>query len=222
MLGATGSGKSTLVHLLPRFYDATGGAVFVDGCDVRDYRLSDLRDKMSMVLQESVLFSGTVTENIRWGKSTASQEEIEEAARVAQAHDFVMSFKDGYETLVGQRGVTLSGGQKQRLAIARALLKKPSLLILDDSMSAIDSETERRLQASLKEACANMSILQIAQRISSVSNADRIVVLQDGVIVGQGHHAELLRSCRVYQEIVESQTGEDVSTRSEKGGLRHD
>jgi len=222
VLGATGSGKSTLVHLLPRFYDATGGAVFVDGCDVREYRLSDLRDKMSMVLQESVLFSGTVTENIRWGKSTASQEEIEEAARVAQAHDFVMSFKDGYETLVGQRGVTLSGGQKQRLAIARALLKKPSLLILDDSMSAIDSETERRLQASLKEACANMSILQIAQRISSVSNADRIVVLQDGVIVGQGHHAELLRSCRVYQEIVESQTGEDVSTRSEKGGLRHD
>ena len=222
VLGSTGSGKSTLVHLLPRFYDVTAGAVLIDGCDVRGYRLSDLRDKMSMVLQESVLFSGTVAENIRWGKITASQEEIEEAARVAQAHDFVMSFKDGYETLVGQRGVTLSGGQKQRLAIARALLKKPSLLILDDSMSAIDVETERRLQASLKDACANMSILQIAQRISSVSNADRIVVLQDGVIVGQGRHAELLRSCRVYQEIVESQTGEDLSRRGERGGLRHD
>jgi ATP-binding cassette subfamily B multidrug efflux pump len=221
VLGSTGSGKSTLVHLLPRFYDVTAGAVLIDGCDVRGYRLRDLRDKMSMVLQESVLFSGTVAENIRWGKTTASQEEIEEAARVAQAHDFVMSFKDGYETLVGQRGVTLSGGQKQRLAIARALLKKPSLLILDDSMSAIDVETERRLQASLKDACANMSILQIAQRISSVSNADRIVVLQDGVIVGQGRHAELLRSCRVYQEIVESQTGEDLSARGERGGRRH-
>jgi len=221
VLGSTGSGKSTLVHLLPRFYDATGGAVFIDGRDVRSYQLRDVRDKMSMVLQESVLFSGTVAENIRWGEATASQEDVEAAARAAQVHDFVMSFKDGYETLVGQRGITLSGGQKQRLAIARALLKKPTLLILDDSTSAIDGETESRLHASMKEFCGAMSILQIAQRISSVSNADRIVVLQDGVIVGQGRHADLLRSCRVYQEIVESQTGEDLSARGQNGGLRH-
>ncbi|MDQ0288137.1 ABC transporter ATP-binding protein [Oligosphaera ethanolica] len=222
VLGSTGSGKSTLAHLLPRFYDATGGAVVIDGRDVRDYHLSDLRDKMSMVLQESVLFSGTVAENIRWGEASASQDEVEAAARAAQVHDFVLSFKDGYETLVGQRGITLSGGQKQRLAIARALLKKPSLLILDDSTSAIDGETEGRLHASMKEACGDMSILQIAQRISSVCNADRIVVLQDGVIVGQGRHADLLRSCRVYQEIVESQTGEDLSAKGQNGGLNHD
>ncbi len=222
VLGSTGSGKSTLAHLLPRFYDATGGAVFIDGRDVRDYRLNDLRNKMSMVLQESVLFSGTVAENIRWGEATASQDEVEAVARAAQVHDFVMSFKDGYDTLVGQRGITLSGGQKQRLAIARALLKRPSLLILDDSTSAIDGETEGRLHASMKEACGTMSILQIAQRISSVCNADRIVVLQDGVIVGQGRHADLLRSCRVYQEIVESQTGEEVSTKGRNGGLSHD
>jgi ATP-binding cassette subfamily B multidrug efflux pump len=220
LLGSTGSGKSSLAHLLPRFYDVTGGAVFLDGRDVREYRLKKLRDKMSMVLQESVLFSGTVAENIRWGEAEATQEEVEAAARAAQAHDFVSSFKDGYQTLVGQRGVTLSGGQKQRLAIARALLKKPSLLILDDSCSAIDSETESRLHVSMKRACAGMSILQIAQRISSVCHADRIIVLQDGFIVGQGRHAELLRSCRVYQEIVESQTGEDLTTNNQHGGLQ--
>ena len=210
VLGATGSGKSTLAHLLPRFYDVTEGRILLNGKDIRQIPLQRLRSQMSLVLQDSVLFSGTIEENIRWGREDASREDIAEAAAIAEAHDTISRFQDGYDTLVGQRGITLSGGQKQRVSIARALLKRPSLLIMDDSTSALDGATEARLREGLRKHCKGMSTLLIAQRISSVCAADRILVLQDGCIVSQGTHNELLQSSPVYREIVESQTGETL------------
>ena len=204
-LNSTGSGKSTLVHLLPRFYDIDSGMVAIDGHNVQDYELSELRSLMGMVLQESVLFSGTIAENIRWGNPDATDEQVVEVAKAAQAYEFITRFKDGFKTIVGQRGVTLSGGQKQRLSIARALLKKPRLLILDDSTSALDGTTEQKLRAGIREWCKGITVIQIAQRISTVKTADKILVLQDGKIVGLGKHDELSKTCRVYQEIVESQ-----------------
>ena len=205
IMGSTGSGKSTLVHLLPRFYDVDSGSVIIDGHNVQEYELSELRSLMGMVLQESVLFSGTIAENIRWGNPDATDEQVVEVAQAAQAHGFITNFKEGFKTIVGQRGVTLSGGQKQRLSIARALLKKPRLLILDDSTSALDGTTEQKLRAGIREWCKGVTVIQIAQRISTVKNADKILVLQDGKIVGLGTHDELFKTCRVYQEIVESQ-----------------
>ena len=205
ILGSTGSGKSTLVHLLPRFYDIDSGMVAIDGHNVQEYELSELRSLMGMVLQESVLFSGTIAENIRWGNPDATDEQVVEVAKAAQAYEFITRFKDGFKTIVGQRGVTLSGGQKQRLSIARALLKKPRLLILDDSTSALDGTTEQKLRAGIREWCKGITVIQIAQRISTVKTADKILVLQDGKIVGLGKHDELSKTCRVYQEIVESQ-----------------
>ena len=205
ILGSTGSGKSTLVHLLPRFYDIESGVVKIDGHPVQDYELSELRSMMGMVLQESVLFSGTIAENIRWGNPDATDEQVVEVAKAAQAYDFITRFKEGFKTIVGQRGVTLSGGQKQRLSIARALLKKPRLLILDDSTSALDGTTEQKLRVGIREWCKGITVIQIAQRISTVKTADKILVLQDGKIVGLGKHDELSKTCRVYQEIVESQ-----------------
>lgn len=205
ILGSTGSGKSTLVNLLPRFYDVDSGSVIIDGHKVQDYELSELRSLMGMVLQESVLFSGSIAENIRWGNPDATDEQVVEVAKAAQAYGFITGFKEGFKTIVGQRGVTLSGGQKQRLSIARALLKKPRLLILDDSTSALDGTTEQKLRAGIREWCKGVTVIQIAQRISTVKTADKILVLQDGKIVGLGTHDELSKTCKVYQEIVESQ-----------------
>lgn len=208
ILGATGVGKTTLVNLVPRFYDATEGVVRVHGRDVRDLTMDSLRASIGTVLQESVLFSGTVRENIRWGKRDATDEMIEEAARAAQAHDFIMGFPDGYEAVIGQSGVNLSGGQKQRLSIARALLRKPSVLILDDSTSAVDLGTEARFRKALASMMDKTTVILIAQRISSVMDADRILVLDKGCVSGMGTHDELMRDNAVYQEIYHSQVGE--------------
>lgn len=210
ILGSTGAGKSSLVSLIPRFHDVTDGRVTVDGRDVRDIELATLRGSIGMVLQESILFTGTIGENIGWGDPTALDQEVVMAARAAQAHDFITSFPDGYQAIVGQRGVNLSGGQKQRLAIARALLKRPKILIMDDSMSSVDLGTEARLQASLRELAAQSTCFIIAQRISTVLDADRIIVLEDGRIAGIGSHTELMRSCPVYQDIYRSQLGREA------------
>lgn len=208
LLGATGSGKSSLVSLIPRFYDVTRGRVTLDGVDVRDIDQAELRRSIGVGLQESVLFSGTIRDNIRYGRPDACDEDVIAAARMAQAHDFIMRFPDGYDSVVGQRGVNLSGGQKQRLAIARALLVDPAVLVLDDSTSAVDVETEARIQAALTTGARTRVI--VAQRISSVLNADQIIVLDDGAIAARGTHRELLASSPIYREICQSQLGNGV------------
>jgi len=205
ILGATGSGKSSLVSLLPRFYDVSAGRVTIDGVDVRDVEESALRASVGIALQESVLFSGTIRDNIRYGRPDATEDEVIEAAKAAQAHDFITSLSSGYDSAVGARGVNLSGGQKQRLAIARALLLRPTLLILDDSTSAVDVETEARLQAALADSGRTQTRFVVAQRISSVLSADKILVLDDGEIVAEGTHGELIESSPIYREIYESQ-----------------
>ncbi|MFR1051357.1 MAG: ABC transporter ATP-binding protein [Oscillospiraceae bacterium] len=205
IVGGTGVGKSSLVNLIPRFYDVTGGSVRVDGVDVRDYPLEALRGRVGMVLQNNVLFSGTIRENLLWGKADATEEELVQAARDAQAYDFIMSFPDGFDTRIDQGGVNVSGGQKQRLCIARAMLKKPAVLILDDSTSAVDSATEAAIRESFAKNLAGTTVIIIAQRISSVQSADQILVLDDGTVAGSGTHAELLQSNAVYQEIYQSQ-----------------
>jgi len=211
ILGATGSGKSSLIHLIPRFYDVERGRVTLDGVDVRDIPLDALRAQMGIALQETVLFSGTVRDNIRYGRPDATEEEVIAAAKAAQSHDFITAFPDGYDTPVGQRGVNLSGGQRQRIAIARALLVQPKVLILDDSTSAVDVETETRIQAALEELMAGRTSFVIAQRISTVLNADKIVVLDRGQIAAEGTHAELMASSPIYREIYESQLGNGVT-----------
>lgn len=208
ILGATGVGKSTLVNLIPRFYDVTEGEVLVHGRNVKTYPLDALRGSIGTVLQQAVLFSGTVRDNIRWGRQDASDEAVEEAAKAAQAHDFVMGFPDGYDTMIGQQGVNLSGGQKQRLSIARALLRKPPILILDDSTSAVDLATEARFRQALANLMGTTTVLLIAQRINSVMNADQIVLLNKGRVCGIGTHEELMANNAVYQEIYNSQVGE--------------
>lgn len=205
IVGGTGTGKTTLVHLIPRLYDVTGGAVLVDGVDVRDYNLDDLREKIGMVLQNNTLFSGTIRENLLWGNPDATQEEIETACKAAQAHDFILSFPNGYDTQLGRGGVNVSGGQKQRLCIARAMLKKPSILILDDSTSAVDTSTEAKIRAAFYQNFADTTVLIIAQRISSVREADEIIVIDDGQVAGIGTHEELLADNSIYQEINASQ-----------------
>ena len=207
MLGATGAGKSTLVNLLPRFYDAADGALQIDGVDVRNWQQRALRQQIGMVLQETTLFSGTVRENIAYGRPDASMEEIVAAAQAAQAHDFIAALPDGYESQVEARGANFSGGQKQRIAIARALLIAPSILVLDDCTSAVDLETEYKIQQALETLMADCTTFIIAQRISSVLNADKIFVLDQDVIVAQGTHAELLESSPIYQDIFTSQLG---------------
>ncbi len=207
ILGATGSGKSSLIHLIPRFYDVTGGRVTIDGVDVRDIEKEALRRNVGIALQESVLFSGTIRDNIRYGRPDAADEEVIAAAQAAQAHQFISEFPDGYDTVVGQRGVNLSGGQKQRVAIARALLIRPAVLILDDSTSSVDVETETRIQDALEDVMKGRTSFVIAQRISTVLNADKILVLDDGQIAAEGTHRELLASSPVYREIYESQLG---------------
>jgi ATP-binding cassette subfamily B protein len=205
VVGGTGTGKSTLVHLIPRLYDVSEGAVLVDDVDVRDYPLEALRDQIGMVLQKNTLFSGTIRENLLWGNRNATQEEIERACRAAQAHDFITSFPNGYDTVLEQGGVNLSGGQLQRVCIARAILKGPRILILDDSTSAVDSSTEARIREAFFGSLAYTTVLIIAQRISSVRDADKIIVLDDGRIAGCGTHQELLASNAIYQEINASQ-----------------
>ena len=207
ILGATGSGKSTLVNLIPRFYDVTAGRILIDGVDVRQWSPKSLRERIGVVLQQTTLFTGSVRENIAFGRPNASIEEVTAAAQAAQAHDFIMTLPDGYESAVEERGVNFSGGQRQRIAIARALLVSPSILILDDSTSAVDMETEFKIQHALETLMAGRTTFIVAQRISSVLKADQILVLDGGRIAAQGTHRQLLSSSPIYQEIYQSQMG---------------
>lgn len=205
IIGGTGSSKTTLVHLIPRLYEVTSGSVMVGGRDVREYRQHTLRNAVAMVLQKNVLFSGTIKENLRWGNKEATDEEIEAACKAAQAHDFIMSFPDGYETELGQGGVNVSGGQKQRLCIARALLKKPKIIIMDDSTSAVDTATDSKIREVFKKNLSDTTAIIIAQRVASVCDADKIIVLDNGRIDAIGTHDELIKTNRIYQEVYESQ-----------------
>lgn len=215
IIGSTGSGKTSLVQLIPRLYDVTAGQVLVDGIDVRDYSLHNLREGVGMVLQKNVLFSGTIEENLQWGREDAELEEVREAAKSAQADGFVTSFTQGYDTEMGQGGVNVSGGQKQRLCIARALLKRPRILILDDSTSAVDTATEAEIRTAFRTTLKDTTKIIIAQRISSVEDADQILVLDDGRIIGCGVHEELLKTCEAYREIYETQYGKEESAQAE-------
>jgi ATP-binding cassette subfamily B protein len=205
VLGATGSGKSSMVNLVPRFYDTTEGRVLVDGVDVKEYSLDGLREKVGMVLQTSELFAGTILDNIRWGNENATEEEVITAAKIAQADEFIQSFPDGYQTQITQKGASLSGGQKQRLSIARAILKKPEILIFDDSTSALDLGTEARLQKAMRQSLKGTTVIMIAQRVASVMGADRIAVIENGTIADCGSHYELLERSPLYQDIYNSQ-----------------
>ena len=205
IIGGTGSSKTTLVNLIPRLYDCLSGTVEVAGRDVKAYQIEKLREKVALVLQKNVLFSGSIKENIKWGNENASDEEIIEACKIASAHDFVKNFPDGYETQLGQGGVNLSGGQKQRLCIARALIKKPNILILDDSTSAVDTATDAKIRQGLRKTLPNCTKIIIAQRISSVIDADKIFVLDQGKLIASGKHEELLKTCSIYAEIYEQQ-----------------
>ena len=209
IIGSTGSGKTTMVAMIPRLYDVDSGAVLIDGKNVKNWKLSHLRESISVVLQKNTLFSGTIAENLRWGNENASDEEIVRAAKIAQAHGFVSGFKNGYDTELERGGVNLSGGQRQRLCIARALLKKPKILILDDSTSAVDMATDAAIRQAFREELPGVTKLIITQRIDSVMDADKIIVMDGGRIVGCGLHDELMRSCRVYQEIYWSQKDDD-------------
>jgi ATP-binding cassette subfamily B protein len=215
ILGATGAGKSSIISLVPRFYDVAAGRVTWNGVDVRDVRQSDLLADIGIVPQETILFSGTVRDNIRYGKPEAADEEVVEAAKAAQAHGFIMKLPNGYDTRVEERGVNLSGGQKQRIAIARALLLRPPIMILDDATSSVDVETETRIQNAMKEWLHDSTSFVVAQRISTVLHADKIIVLDEGEIVAQGTHSELMKSSPVYQEIYASQLGEGVKLEEE-------
>lgn len=205
VVGATGSAKSSMVQLIPRLYDTTKGKVLIDGVNVKDYSLDELHSKIGMVLQKNELFTGSILENLKWGKPDATREEIEEATKAAQAHEFIMSFSDGYDTLLGRGGVNLSGGQKQRICIARALLRKPKILILDDSTSAVDTETEQKIRHNLDAMLLDTTVFIITQRINTMQAADKVIVLEDGEIDAFGKPAELIEKSKVYQEIYNSQ-----------------
>lgn len=214
IIGGTGSAKTTLVQLIPRLYDTLDGEVKVGGVNVKDYKLDNLRAAVGMVLQKNVLFSGTIKQNLLWGNPQATDEEVEHAAKAAQAHDFIMSFPDGYQTELGQGGVNVSGGQKQRLCIARALLKRPKIMILDDSTSAVDTATDAKIRSGLKSEFGDTTVIIIAQRISSVEDADRIIVMNDGKIDAVGTHEELIATNHIYQDVYNSQkkgSDEEVS-----------
>ena len=210
IIGSTGSGKSSLVSLIPRFYDVSSGCIKVDGEDIQNIDPKILREKIAIVPQKTILFTGTVMDNIRWGKEDATLEEVESAAEMAEAHGFITATPEGYLTRLGQGGINFSGGQKQRVCIARALVRKPAILILDDSTSAVDVTTESKIKQSLKNYAKGLTCLLIAQRITSVIDADKIVVLDRGEIVGLGKHQELIKNCKVYQEIFQSQIGKEV------------
>ena len=210
IIGGTGSAKTTLVQLIPRLYDTFNGEVKVGGVNVKEYKIENLRNAVGMVLQKNVLFSGTIRENLLWGNPNATEEEMIHATKVAQAHDFIMSFPDGYETELGQGGVNVSGGQKQRLTIARALLKRPKVMILDDSTSAVDTATDASIRAGLKEEFGDTTVLIIAQRIASVEDADRIIIMNNGKIEAIGSHEELMATSEIYKEIYTSQKGGEI------------
>lgn len=209
IIGGTGSGKSTLISLIPRFYDINSGSILINGVDLREMSQEDLRSKIGFVPQKAVLFTGTISDNIRYGKEDATEEEIKRAASTAQATDFISNMKDGFDSMISQGGSNVSGGQKQRLAIARALVRRPEIYVFDDSFSALDFKTDGKLRASLKEETKEATVIIVAQRVSTVINADRIIVLDEGNIVGMGTHKELLASCDVYHEIVSSQLSEE-------------
>ncbi|MBU3214666.1 ABC transporter ATP-binding protein/permease [Clostridium estertheticum] len=209
IIGGTGSGKSTLINLIPRFYDVTSGVILINGVDVREMSQESLRAKIGFVPQNTVLFSGTIAENIKYGNNEASIEEIEHAAKVAQASDFICEMEEGYEHPIAQGGTNVSGGQKQRLSIARALVRKPEIYIFDDSFSALDFKTDAKLRGALKEETAKSTVIIIAQRVATVMDADRIIVIDEGEICGIGTHEELLTSCKIYHEIVSSQLSEE-------------
>ena len=207
--GSTGCGKTSLVNLIPRFYDCTDGEVLIDGVNVKDYKLDDLRSNIGVVLQKSELFSGTVAENIRWGDDNASDDEVKLAAQTAQAEEFIQGFTDGYDTMISEKGASLSGGQKQRMSIARAILKKPKILIFDDSTSALDLSTEAKLHAALRERLTDVTVIMIAQRIASVMRADKIAVIDKSTICAFGTHTELMQTSKVYRDIYYSQMKEE-------------
>ncbi|MCL6590676.1 MAG: ABC transporter ATP-binding protein/permease [Firmicutes bacterium] len=209
IIGSTGSGKSTLINLIPRFYDVSSGSVEVDGVDVREMSQETLRAKIGFVPQKAVLFTGTIAENIRYGKETATDDEIRRAAEIAQAAEFIEGMKDGYDSLIAQGGTNISGGQKQRLSIARALAGKPEIYIFDDSFSALDFKTDAKLRAALKKETAEATVIIVGQRVATIMDADRIIVLDEGKIAGMGTHQELYQNCEVYREIVASQLSED-------------
>jgi ATP-binding cassette subfamily B protein len=209
IIGSTGSGKSTLVNLIPRFYDATKGTIKVNGEDVRDVEAKFLREKIAMVPQKTILFTGSIADNLRWGKGDAAVADVEQAAEAAQAHSFITSFPEGYDTGLGQGGVNLSGGQKQRISIARALIRKPEILILDDCTSAVDVTTEANIKHILRNNYRELTCIIIAQRITSVMDADKILVMDNGEIAGMGKHEELMDTCRIYQDIFHSQIGKE-------------
>ena len=209
-MGATGCGKSSLVNLISRFYDVDSGQVLVDGIDVKDYKIKDLRDKISMVLQKAELFSDSIAGNIKWGKPEASDEEVKESAIIAQADNFIKDIPETYENIVAERGMSLSGGQRQRISIARAVLKSAEIMILDDSTSALDLKTESNFYEALTKAKPDCTKIIIAQRIASVKRANRIVILENGSICACGSHDELLKSCDIYKDIYNSQMGEEA------------
>lgn len=211
IIGSTGSGKSSLVNLIPRFYDVTSGEIYIDDVNIKNMDIKALRDKISIVPQKIVLFSGTIMDNIKWGKEDASAGDIKEAAIVAQAHEFIEACPEKYDTLLGQGGVNLSGGQKQRISIARALIRKPEILILDDCTSAVDTNTESKIRKGLKSYSKDVTSIIIAQKITSVMEADKIIVIDNGEIVGMGKHEELRINCQVYRDILKSQMGKEVA-----------
>jgi ATP-binding cassette subfamily B multidrug efflux pump len=215
ILGSTGAGKSTLVNLVPRFYDVSSGRILLDGVDIRQVRQDSLLTQIGIVPQETVLFSGTVGDNIRYGVPTAREEKVIDAAKAAQAHDFIVDLPQGYETHIEERGTNLSGGQKQRLAIARALLTKPRILILDDSTGAVDVDTETKIQDALNSQLWQHTTLVVAQRISTVLMADKIIVIDQGRVAAEGTHQELMQSSPIYQEIYESQLGAGIRLEEE-------
>ena len=206
IIGGTGSAKSALVQLIPRLYDVLNGEILVGGVNVKDYDIKTLRDNVAMVLQKNVLFSGTIKENLRWGNKNATDEEIEKACKIAQADEFIQKFPDKYDTMIERGGTNVSGGQRQRLCIARALLKKPKILILDDSTSAVDTKTDRLIRDAFNKELPEITKIIIGQRVSSVKDSDKIIVLDDGVITGIGTHSELLKTNKIYREVYESQT----------------
>lgn len=209
IIGSTGSGKSTLINLIPRFYDADSGSVLIDGVDVRDMPQLALRNRIGFVPQNAILFTGTIADNIRYGKEDANEKEIIKAARVAQAEEFICEMKDGYDSFISQGGINVSGGQKQRLSIARALIKKPEIYVFDDSFSALDFKTDSRLRAALRKETSHSTVIIVGQRVATIMGADRIIVLDEGRIAGLGTHKELYESCGVYREIVASQLSEE-------------
>jgi subfamily B ATP-binding cassette protein MsbA len=209
LVGPSGGGKTTMVNLIPRFYDATSGRLLIDGLDVKEYSFNSLRGQIGIVTQETILFSGTIRENIAYGKTDATQAEIEQAARMANADSFIKLFPSGYLTYIGERGVRLSGGQKQRVAIARAILSDPKILILDEATSALDNESEKLVQQALENLMRHRTTFVIAHRLSTIVNADRIAVLEDGRIIAIGKHAELLQTCPLYQKLYKLQKAKE-------------